>query len=940
MANDPNNSGNGNVPNQIGDMGMSRLEAIAAENRPGAQERADRAKARSARKGLDMYETFGEEARASEMIKHIRNRDQKTVNRLEPRIRIAVESRQQRLNAQAINTINREFSESSINGQVSELVNSPEAQQGAIGMMSVPYSDLVSQQRQREARLQELGTANRAMASRVIGRKGINQDVYGSMQVNTKEAQGLINELGTIGAALGQQKSLGLDPKNRISDLFSKGAQASAIVNNADMSRSIASGEGKYGGKSSAEIKNMEVEAATALVKALEALKGATDETRESLHKTAESAATNLGEVQSAIAAGAGGGGRNFNQYAQLASSGFGAAASAIQAIGVNQRLGQAQNAAGYAGFENQKYQTYKAAAGGDIASLLQLSNFDAAEGFGGELKTAANVAVGAQVASGVAQIAAGATQEGSTLNPLNSAFNTSSAAKALKEGATDIMSGTATIAVGGSDLLRGVSGGQADIAGRNARMEVSRAINAVGAEQLQGFRDYNVGLGAATIGMGGAGEAFLQRMNDVNNNSVQVPMLQRMASARISPEQMTMMAQQGVANMGSMFNENQIFAARGAESRGFGSMQENMQRMAGLASAGSNNPQSSLASVMEVALTRGLDSSKALNAVVDHTATMAASSTGRAYGMDTTAAASALVTAGITQNTPNKEAALERNASIQDKLNSIGTNTNVNYAGMVNTARIGRTTGLDGVSSIIAGGIDDATLMSLGAGSGAQLQRMCVDVRGKNVGTLVSQLKEDRQMQFLETGNLSINFNRADALKRINSGTALTADEQLGIDQSARLQGLTGDELISRTRAIKQGIDPNAPTGNKALGAVDNDDKSLRGSIDRMRTMGFEQLTQAASTAAQNLGGAAKAIGTLTTAFENLEKAMPNIEKSATTAAGRAAAGGKGLNVDGFNVAIDKLDAVLNAALKKSGLGANTSSTSDTRQKTMPPGP
>ncbi|CAN5950517.1 unnamed protein product, partial [Sphagnum jensenii] len=125
-----------------------------------------------------------------------------------------------RLTAQAVNTIGREFSEQSINSSVNEMSLSPEAQQGSLRMMNTPYNDLVGQQRERMARLQSLGEANKAMASKVIGRQGINQEVYGNMQANTKEAQGLMNELGTIGAALQQQKTLGLDPKSRTTGLM------------------------------------------------------------------------------------------------------------------------------------------------------------------------------------------------------------------------------------------------------------------------------------------------------------------------------------------------------------------------------------------------------------------------------------------------------------------------------------------------------------------------------------------------------------------------------------------------------------------------------------------------------------------------------------------------------------------------------------------------
>jgi hypothetical protein len=123
-----------------------------------------------------------------------------------------------------------------------------------------------------------------------------------------------------------------------------------------------------------------------------------------------------------------------------------------------------------------------------------------------------------------------------------------------------------------------------------------------------------------------------------------------------------------------------------------------------------------------------------------------------------------------------------------------------------------------------------------------------------------------------------------------------------------------------------------------EAFGPVNVDNGSTRASLDKLRTTGFEQLSTAAATAATNLGGAAAAIKTLTSAMEGLEKVMPGMEKNATTAAGRAAAGDKGMNVDvtKFNGAIDKLDKVLNNALAKSNLGSG----SGDKQRTKAPGP
>jgi hypothetical protein len=902
MAKDPNSSDNGNTPNQIGDFGLSRLAEIAAESRPSAEERELRRRAKVAQKGIDIYNSLGDVARQYPPIQSLHKRNINTLSVAQPRIRIAVETRQQRLTGQAINAISGEFSETSINGTLGRLANSLEAQHGALSMMNTPYNDLVGEQRSRQARLQELGESNRALASKVIGRQGINQGVYGSIQANTREAQGIMNELGTIGAALGQQKGLGLDPKSR----------TSALMQDVTKAQGVSEGSGAYN-------------AAQELIKAFERLSEVTDVTSKEfkdLQKTTD-------EARKKFANSGGNGDGNAMARLGMAAGGFNTAAGAVQTIMVNQRLAQAQNAAGLADIENQKYQTYKAAAGGDIASLMQLSQFTGAEGFGGEVGTAAKVAVRAQQVAGYAQLAQGVLQ---LANPTEGAMDTGAA------GVNNSLSGLVTSSIAEADANRQVSENQARIAATQARLNVSRAVNAVGAEQVQGFRDFAVGMGTAAIGMGSRGEEFL-------NTSISDSSLNRMASARISPEQMAQMSQMGVASMGSMFNQNQVFTARENEQRGLGTMQENMQRMGALASAGSNNPASSLGAITEAAVAKGLDSSKALNMVVEHTASMAASSAGRAIGIDTTAAAATLLMSGINKDTPNREAAIEHAADVQGIARGISTNIGANYAGMVSTARTQKALGIGGIQAVAAESIDTETLMSINEEKDPKkkirrLQELGVNLEGnRDVNKAVSAMVDNRQTKLLEAGGKGLLFNNRGALqKRVNAAKSI--DELSGTDVTelgdiARLSGMSGgakDEFN-----VLKGV--KAQVAKESAGPANVNDGSKLASLDKLRTAGFEQLSTAASTAASNLGGASKAISTLTTAIESLSKEMPSIEKNATTAAGKAAAGDKGMNVNvtQFNAAIDKLDKVLSNVLAKSSLGAGSGAD---RQRTKAPGP
>jgi hypothetical protein len=649
----------------------------------------------------------------------------------------------------------------------------------------------------------------------------------------------------------------------------------------------------------------------------------------DDLQKKALEAAENLDKAQKAGTTNKGFSNATMTGLA-VASTAFSAFSGAAMQVGVNQHLAQVNNATGYANFENQKYQTYKAAVGGDIASLMQLSHFAGADKFGTGLGDSAENALLAQTGGGAVNLISG--------------ISTAMSGK-VGEGLSNVIGGGTNAYIATSDVLRHVTQEQSDVAGRNAAIELSRVVNETNAEQIQGFRDFSVGAGVAAIGMGGAGEGFLK-------NSITRGNLDKMTGARISPEQYNQMAQMGVANMGSMFNQDQIFAARGAESRGLGTMQENMQRMSSLASAGSNNPQASLAGVMEVALTKGLDSSKALNAVVDHTAQMAASSAGRSLGIDTTAAAATLLTTGITKDTPNKEATLERNASLQDAARGIGTNISTSYAGMVSIARAQRTLGVGGAQAVAAETIDTETLMSISQmGTDKEkrgaMRNLGVNSPNKDISGTLTQYLNDRQMKMIEAAGTGLAIgNAGNLLKSVNSTKSfaeLTDEEQTNLADIGRLSPTraTGEQQYNILKGVKAQIDPNSATGNKALTMTD--DKSMLSGLDKMRTEGFGRLSTSANTAADALdkvSGASGAIKRLEVAFDQLAKQIPNIEKSAGDAAGHAAAQDKnrgGIDLGNLNVTIGRLDSVLNKVLDRANVPRGTV---DNREKTKAPGP
>ena len=931
-------------PNGQNDDAFEAIERIGRRaSHRSAEERAERERLRRADESLQGLEELVERDPNTLGIKSISRalrEDREARKRLGPKLRLRTEARRERAIDESYNAIQREYSSRTVNAQASGMTDEEDVQQRALGMMGMGSRELKTARRGIMSSLGALEQSSVNIAqNQLYGREG-QQDpsALAELRANYRKRALLVSRLGSIEAAEKQKRSIGEDVESRTTDLLRMGQKARNTLFKGEVSDELASGKG-LGALSGDDLKRKEAEAANAVVAALEKLKnsaGASADTIDKLKEDAEEAGKELKRTQEAISQGGKGGGGGTN-WLGIAAAGFGAAGAAIQNIGVNQRLASTSNIQGYAEYENSKYSAYKAAASGDIAAMMQLQQFGAAEDFGGGLKTAANAAVTAQAAGAGAQIAMGVGAMGGAANPLSWATNTSGQALNVGAGAQNVLEGTATAAVAVSDLAQGISGRQADLAGRNARLAAMRAVSAVPAEQLQGFKNFTQGVSNAAINLGANGEDYIQQSLSNKN-------MEDMVKARISPEQFSQLAAIGSRDVGSTFNNNQIFAARGLERSGFGSMQENMSRMTSLASAGANNPRESLGAALEVSFTKSLNSAKSLTDLVQNTAAMAGSSTGRMAGLDVTAAQARLIGGAIDSNDPNKEFAVKRAASVAELANQIGTNTGVNYAGMVATARIGRSTGLTGVQRILAQGLDDATLQTLG-GMGAKEQVDFLRKKGINssegsVTSLVQTLTKDRQMTLLEAGGkgFAVNMNREEVLNKIRKGgySTLSQQEQLQVGQVAGLAGFaSGEDYSNYIRGV--GKLPDQKAKDKAAAAMAGEGGgALQTQLQDVSTLGAKQLATQAKAAAEQLGGAEAATKKLIEAFAGLEKHVTTAtEKNFSGAAARSAAtGGDGMNVTAFNTGAQNLLSAANALLRQAGLPVP-----DNKEKKSAPG-
>lgn len=926
--------------------GVSEIEKIgqSAYSIP-KSEQEQRIRATTARTQMNALQDLPDDViLGSRALTRVAQNAPNTLMNAEQRIRSSVSSRLERSNAQAVNAIGREYSESSINGAARTMYDSPVYQNQALSMMNMPYEQMSQRRRDVMGQLNSLGASSADAASGLFTSRGPRRDLANQISGNANSANAMVQELAGIDLAMKTRRQTGSDPLSKFEKLNSVGKSADEYLSARSIGQEIANGgvNIQRGGQSlqvaNGDISKALSQEADNLKRALSELANSAGKSAEELgvmRQKAEESAENFDKLSKAQAGG--GGGASGSQIASAASGMFNAVGGGIQQIAVGQRLGQMGNIAGYAGIENQKYNMYKSGRGGDVLSQMLSSEWSAAEGFGKELKTGQQAAVGAYAAGGVAQgvaggfqIAEGAAQKANPLAYASGASTNNTAA--ILQGSQNLVQGVSTAAVNTADLARGVSTNAAAIQGTTANMAARKEILGISAEQMQGFRDFGVGMSTAAMGMGKRGGAFLDQ-------SASAAGLQSMANSRISPEQMAVMSQQGVASMGSMFSTGQVTAARGFERSGMGSMGENMQRMSALAGAGSNNPQAGLSSVMEAAVSRGLDSSKAVTMMVENTAAMvAATGASTAAGINTVGATSTLLGGSVDPNQKNQEFAVQRAATALGVANNTVTDQSVSFGGMVNTSRISQTTGLSGTRSIFAAGLTPAEIRGLQGMKDPAAQAEALLKRGVNVsgvkggvGGFLDQMLENQTSQMF-TGNAGValgsNSVRESITKKAIAGkgwASLSPEEKEFAGQLGAKTGLSGDEYFNTASGLKNSKNtPNSAADVKAGAAGEGGSESAK-TWDNLRTSGFKQLSEQALQATKTMekfGGALKVLVDMNDKLEKFGGAGGE-QKFSTAAAD--AAGSFGKSTIDFGKHVEYFDKALKDTFGKAGMGRDS---------------
>lgn len=901
MADEQNKSNKG----PVNGFGVSEIEKIGAQAYTIPKtEQEQRQRATTARTQIEALQDLPQDViLRSKALTRVASTAPNTLMSAEARIRSSVESRLERHNIQAANVIGREYSDVAVESRSRKMYENPNNQTQSMTMMGSSYETLSQRREEINGQIRNLGAQSTEAAGQLFTGRGPRKDLSNQIAGNAEQANTLVKELSSVELALKTKRQIGADPLSKFEKLNSTGQSATDYLSAKSIGEELSKGgvdiKGKGGSTvniASADINKALAQEAENLKRALNDLATTTETSKDKLddmRKSAEMSAENFEKLSKASAAG-GGGRDNIVGNLNAAAGGFNAVGAGAQQIMINQRMQQMGNISGFAGLANQQYDMYTKARGGDVASQLALSQFSEADNFGAEMKNATNIVQVAQATGATAQTVAGgirvAEAAGQKANPLAYATGASTQnTAALQQGALDVVQGGTNLAVIGSDFARGTSAQANRLAGIQAQMQARQAINAVGASQAQGLRDMYTGLDVVGQSMGSRASSFIE-------NSASAGNLQRMEDARMSPEQYIKMSQMGAANMGSTFNNDQVFAARNLEARGMGSMQDNMARMSQLASAGANNPKEGMESVLSAAMTKGLDSSKAINMMVENTAAMVSTSAGAAVGIDTTNAASSMLAASVNPNMANKEFAVQQAMTAAELTKQQTTDKGVSFLGMANTAGLRMGLGKQGINisgdqAINLQGVDIATLKSLQGDPGKAAEffkdKGINSINQGNAGVAIDTILKEKQLQVIRSAATTQGLNAGDVLEKMNTGT-LSEVEKQKLATGAVLSGRTGiSELTRETQGIA------APNVSGAVGKDLTEGKGpddLKKQMDALRTSGFQQLTQAASSASEQLGGFTKALKTFNDLQQEFEKGGKGNEAAYSTAAGSMA--------------------------------------------------
>lgn len=872
----------------------------------------------------------------------------KSLRSLQPRMALYKESTRERLNEQAVNIVSRDYSERAINSYITANSNNLSAQVAGANKAWQGYSNLAEQRENIMNKMQGLRQDSMQAASSYITNHGVSKDASSTIKDNAGQMKELAQQLIPITLAMQQLKQQGLDPQGRQRHLINVGDKASSLLNSNRLENEMASKQG-LGALNPAELKKKEAEAAEKLIKALEELRNSAGKTKdelEDLNKNAEQAAKEFEEVSEAR--GMPGSGDKYAKEKIVAGTVAEALAvitSAFQNVMINQPMQMVSNVASAANLENEKYGMWHDAAAGDMTARMTLGAWQTGHEFGNQQADRKDFVHGGRVIShgiagvlGVAQIGTAVAGTAGTVIGNNVIENAA-------QGAKSAISGAAGVVEEGAAWNRQIEKTQLRVDGTRAVVNAAKAVNHISGQQMQQYRTYVMGLNEAAGQMGGAvGENFL-------NEAGSTQFLERMEKVGIGVKEMGALSAQGANAMGSMFNKEQVFQSARLETLGFGDANQNMRRMGILGAAGTQDPGQNLAKLIEEAMQRGLNSSKAIDMIVENTARMTEETAMAGGGADPTEFLTKSILSALDKTNPNKE--LAGQIAYQTYQSNEGARHNIatSFPGIINVDRNMKDMGLgtDRMSAALLTQIPTAMLNAYKGKSESELKEF-FEGRGIQTKNMDQSLFKDGKVIDILNKNASV----AELAQQTGVGYATGSPGALLEEMlknkdnkevtSAFLTGKNLNVLSEEQRKLRMGVagglalngkNVNATLSNAfvlAGGTIDGEtqktlaemdaesENSTRGAATREKRLGNRAQTGQAVQGGKHLeadAGGAQGIKTLAeTGRKAFEKAGRDAEKVWSDAASKTAEN-FGQSAVLLNKATDKLDEAADKLLK-----------------------
>lgn len=817
------------------DFGLAELGRLAEQNeREPSSFRQLRLRARNARvamKAMNRMEELEPGVKDLPFFQDEYAKHERAKTRLQPRMSAYKESMRERLNTQAVNTIGREFSESRINSYVAQNINGQSAQTAGMNLASQPYSSLSQTRQNIMGQMSNLRQESVNAAGEYIQNRGVNPNSASTLRNNAVEMKVLAQQLVPITAAMQQLKQQGLDPQGRQRSLIQMGDKAQGILAYNNLESDIRNGKG-LGAFSKGELKEKESEAAQKLIKALDELRnsvGKTEKEMESLTKKAEEAGDDLDKISKAKGmSGSGGGGQTVSAWGSVISQAANLVGNTIHTMGVAQPMQNMANIGGYANLENQKYDQWRAAVGGDMTSRMGLAGWSNAKSFGKTLANREGVVVGSRIVAGVATMAGGIAQGADAVSsaPQGKLFGTAHSVTDLGSAALTTGEGLAMGLVSGKDAYQKTSTSAVEIAANQQSMATTNALNHVQGYQAQQYRDYLVNLNPAARSLGGLANA-----NKFMGETAGAGFMGQMSSVGMGTGEFAGLAAMGAANMGSQFNPAQVISAKRLENVGYGSASENMQRMGML--AGAQNPSASMEKIIEQGMAKGLSSSRSLNLIAENTGQMVEKNIMGGNTADSTESLSRLLTGLVNPNMANKEMATNVAISSFRSGENRTTGTGPGWADRMGVANLQRTLGLDPFSAMRMKAILPSTLTGWTEGYENHTltkEQLALNLFNKGIDTQTNKAFQSNPLKFLRSaGEIA-------ALGNTMAGSGIAYQANAGFNavrhwassdpskQNERIDMLAGDrldfknmpkEVYKQALAFRQALNQDEPGVN-----------------------------------------------------------------------------------------------------------------------------